>query len=170
MRAFLERGAKITHLQFHTSDFRQMSETSAGILHLSIGSVVVLQLISANRLTLRKSATTLNLPTIQSGVDCRVFLRSERTPQPRRGSRGERHGIRLDYSEERRPHLAAALLSFFHRSSCLRGGILFEVPLVLPDYLPGRLLHSHVFCDRGLSPLFLPSLLQDQPGVPIRDG
>src|SRR4029077_19435554 len=88
----------------------------------------------------------------------------------RRSSRGETHGIRLDYSEERRPHLDGALLAFFCCSSGLPGGILLKVPLVLLGYLPGRLLHSHVFCDCRLSPIFFASFVQDEPRVPIRNG
>ncbi len=82
----------------------------------------------------------------------------------------EGHGIRLDYSEKRRPHLRCSFLSFFCRSSGLLGGILFKVPLVLLDYLPGGLLHPHVFCDRRISPLFLASFVQNEPRVPIRNG
>src|SRR5260370_28625416 len=82
----------------------------------------------------------------------------------------EGHGIRLDYSEKRRPHLPCSFLSFFCRSSGLRGGILFKVPLVLLNYLPGGLLHPHVFCDRRISPLFLASFVKNEPRAPIRHG
>src|SRR5260370_34612927 len=82
----------------------------------------------------------------------------------------EGHGIRLDDAEKRRPHLPCSFLSFFCRSSGLRGGILFKVPLVLLNYLPGGLLHPHVFCDRRISPLFLASFVQTEPRVPIRNG
>src|SRR5260370_11719545 len=80
----------------------------------------------------------------------------------------EGHGMRLDYSEKRRPHLRCSFLSFFCRSSGLLGGILFKVPLVLLDYLPAGLLHPPVFCDRRISPLFLASFVQNEPRVPIR--
>src|SRR2546426_4648388 len=49
----------------------------------------------------------------------------------------------------------------------MSGGVFHWLPLVMVDRVPGVVSRADVFCHCGLPSLFLPSLVQNQPCLPI---
>src|SRR5690348_15944545 len=80
------------------------------------------------------------------------------------------YGTRLDNSEKWRPYFGVSLVPICRGAFRLHRRVLSYVPLVISDRLPGALLRADVLRDRRVPPLLLPSLIQDQPVLPVCDG
>src|SRR5438445_13751321 len=67
-------------------------------------------------------------------------------------------------------HLFGAFSSLYPGARGMSGGVFHWLPLVMVDRVPGVVSRADVFCHCGLPSLFLSSLVQNQPCLPIHHG